>query len=638
MGRGCEGVQVGSRVACAGNQYAFHAEVNWVPERLCVPVPDSVSSRSACFATVGAVAMQGVRQCRPELGEVAVVIGLGLVGQLISQLLQAAGVHVFGVDKAPERCRLAEALGAQIAVEPTTEGYALLKSRVAQATADAGADCVVIASGGTSNDPVERAEIARDRARVVDVGKTRLIFRGMLTTRRSWSFGSPGRTARAGTTRCMDRGVDYPIGYVRLTEQRNMMSFLALVGAGKVCIDPLVAATVPFGNAVDAYTALLDATSSGVATVFDYADAPVAAGVVSPIPVPAERDPRRPRRMSESGSSEPGGTPRRCSSPALRGIRSSSWPPLRRRRRSPRATLCGSSAWPRDDIDYREVLDDESIDALLPEFVGRRHALTAVTGGRCRGGGKAVFVEKPLALSEAELGEISRAVMESGNNRLAVGYNRRFAPSLLALREEWGQASSPAHIQYTVNAGELESESWYGDRVGEGSRLVGEGGHFIDTMSWWLGARPTRVMSAATSGDSDDAMVVVAYADGSVGSLAYYTHGPRGLPKERLLIVGIGKAAELDNFRSAAIWSTGRRRVVWRRRGGDKGHAAAIEAFVDAVRSGSPMPIDFGDLVATSLATFAAVRSAVSGRTEPVDTQSEPDEAVGAALNGSLPA
>jgi len=268
----------------------------------------------------------------------------------------------------------------------------------------------------------------------------------------------------------------------------------------------------------------------------------------------------------------------------------------------------------RASTDPSAVLDDDSIDAV---FVVTRHRTHAALACQALRAGKTVFVEKPLALSLEELDRILEVVATTGNDRLMVGFNRRFAPLAVKMRSSFGSPGGPAVARYLVNAGTLDRRSWYRDVEGEGTRFEGEGGHFIDTVTWWLGdARPVSVHATATP-DHDDVFVDLRFDDGSVASIAYVTHGNARFPKETLDISAGGRTARLDNFRRATVWA-GRRRRTHRSRTIDKGQAAEVRAFLAAVRSGGPMPIPLGSIEATTAATLAVTASLASGQPEKV--------------------
>jgi predicted dehydrogenase/threonine dehydrogenase-like Zn-dependent dehydrogenase len=613
VGAGAEEFEVGDLVACAGNQHALHAEVNWVPTNLCVPVPEGVDARLASFATVGAIAMHGVRRSEVQLGETACVIGLGLIGQLVVQLLSAAGVRVVGLDPVEARCDLAEAAGALACGPPTPEGIERMDDVLTRSTGGLGADHVFLAAGGASNDPVHvAARLARDRARVVDIGKCRLdlpwneYYEKELDVRFSRSYG-PGRY----DDRYEIEGIDYPPGYVRWTERRNLASFLDLVGRRKLDLEPLVSAVFPVTSAVDVYERLNAGELRGVGFLFEYPDDARAPESWAPPPPVA---PRRERSGGKALRLGFVGAGNYASSMLLPHLAENEGAEL-----AHVATTTSLSAlnaqrrfgFAQASTDTSAVLGDESIDAV---FIVTRHRSHADLVCRALEAGKAVYVEKPLALSIAELERVLDVVGKTGNDRLMVGFNRRFAPLFVDLRSRFGSPPGPGLVRYSVNAGPLGRGSWYGGGA-QGSRFEGEGGHFIDSIGWWLEAVPTVVHATGIDGE-DDLVVSLRFDDGSVGSITYATNGNPRAPKESFEASGGGRTARLDNFRRSTLWS-GRRRQTQRVLGGiDKGQRAQLGAFLQAVQSGAPMPIPLASIVATTRATVAASRSLTTGGPE----------------------
>ncbi|MDX3225335.1 bi-domain-containing oxidoreductase [Streptomyces sp. ME19-01-6] len=626
VGAGIDDVKVGDLVACAGNEHALHAELNWVPKNLYAPVPDGLAPRHAAFGTVGSIAMQGVRQGESRLGEVALVIGLGLIGQLVVQLLAASGVRVVGVDPDPVRCELAERLGAAACGDPES---AAVEASVAELTGGHGVDQVYLAAGGGSNQPVElAARLCRDRGRVVDIGKCRLdlpwnaYYEKELDVRFSRSYG-PGRYDPEYEL----EGRDYPIGYVRWTERRNLACFLDLLARGSVGVEPLVSHIADFDDAVETYQRLKDGDLKAVAVLFRYPvhpDHPDQAAEAERAGAPAVAVPAVKRR----GGTVP--TPARAAKAPVRlafvgaGNYATSMllPHLARRDGVELSTVVTTTAlsaanaqrkfgFAEATTDLDAVLGDPSIDAV---FVVTRHSSHAELTRRALLAGKTVFVEKPLALTEDELAGVLAAVEESGNDRLQVGFNRRFAPLLQEARKRFGARTGPANLRYLVNAGRLQHGSWYLRQGTEGSRFAGEGGHFIDTASWLLEADPVSVYAVATSGNegSGDIQVVLRYPDGSTATISYVTTGPAGFPKETLDLVAEGRALRLDDFVRASVY--GRKRWVSSRlpKARDKGQSAELAAFIKAVRTGGPMPVPLESLVATTAATLA-VQAGLAG-------------------------
>ncbi len=284
--------------------------------------------------------------------------------------------------------------------------------------------------------------------------------------------------------------------------------------------------------------------------------------------------------------------------------------------------------------DFRGMLDDDNLDAVL---ILTRHSSHAAMVCEALRAGKAVFVEKPLAVRPEQLNMIVQTIEETGNARLTVGFNRRFAPLLSEMKARWGATGGPLTLRYNVNAGQLESDSWYGQADSEGSRFVGEGCHFVDTASWWLGREPVEVFATNTSDDPDNVLATLFYDDGSRAHLTYLTQGDSKYPKETFEVFGQGRVAQLDNFRQAEVWTSGTRAVMKSRGGIDKGQKMELARFIEAVKNGESMPIPLESLIATTQATFAAARSIANRRIEPVAPQ-EPAAPPAEATNGETQA
>lgn len=628
LGSGVCDVIVGDVVACAGNEHAVHGELNWVPKNLYSRVPDSVDRSHAAFGTVGAIAMQGVRRGEPQLGDIALVIGLGLIGQLVVQLLAASGAQVIGVDLVPERCRLAERLGALVCANPSSN---LIDNAVRELTGGHGVDQVYIAAGGPSNEPVElAARLSRDRGRIVDIGKCTLnlpwnaYYEKELDVRFSRSYG-PGRYDPGYEL----EGRDYPIGYVRWTEQRNLACFLDLIARRLVDVEPLISHIADFSAAVDTYRRLNEGELKALTVLFRYPpqtarspDEITAARIGGP-PDSGSRNGTHPEPISAKPVYRKAAT-----GAALRvafigaGNYASSMllPHLVHRadvdlRQVVTASALSASNAKRRfgfdsaSTDVRSVLEDPAVDAV---FVVTRHSSHAELTCEALLAGKTVFVAKPLALTEAELGKVASAIEESGNDRLHVGFNRRFAPLLREARKRFGRRVGPASVRYLINAGRLDESSWYRRQDTEGSRFDGEGGHFIDTVSWWLDKAPSTVFAYATPGQAD-LQVVTRYADGSTAVITYATTGSNRFPKETFEVIADGKVLHFDDFRRTSLHNRKRwtaPRVPLMR---DKGQRAQLDAFVGAVRADGPMPISVESLITTTRATLAVQTSLATG-------------------------
>ncbi|MPY82675.1 MAG: zinc-binding dehydrogenase [Actinophytocola sp.] len=611
VGAGIDDVAVGDLVACAGNEHALHAELNWVPKNLYCLVPAGVAREHAAFGTVGAIAMQGVRRGEPQLGDVALVIGLGLIGQLVVQLLVASGVRVIGVDPDADRCALAERLGAFACDAP---GSDVVENAVTAATGGHGVDQTYLAAGGGGNEPVElAARLSRDRGRVVDIGKCGLnlpwnaYYEKELDVRFSRSYG-PGRYDPSYE---LD-GTDYPIGYVRWTERRNIGCFLHLLATGKIDVAPLVTHIRDFAEAEDTYRALGDGDLPALAVLFRYPE--------------TEREPTAPTAGSGAAqgitarSAEPHcpigvgfiGAGNYASSMLLPHLTEREDVTLRRVVTTSALSAANAKrkfGFAEDGTDVDALLADDAIDAV---FVVTRHSSHAALTAKALRAGKAVFVEKPLALSESELDQVLDAVAESGNDRLQVGFNRRFAPLLRKAKGRFGRRLGPATVRYLINAGSVEPGSWYARTDLEGSRFAGEGGHFIDTVSWLLDADPVSVYACAGP-HGQDPQLTLRYPDGSTAVISYTTSGSAGFPKETLDLTADGKVLTFDDFVRASVYSRYRSRSPRMPGGRDKGQAGELAAFLDAVATGGPMPVPLTSLTATALATLAVETSLRTG-------------------------
>jgi predicted dehydrogenase/threonine dehydrogenase-like Zn-dependent dehydrogenase len=626
VGAGAEEFKVGQLVAAAGNEYALHAEYNWIPVNLCASVPRGVAPEHAAFSTVGAIAMHGMRRAEPQLGETALVIGLGLIGQLMVRLLVAGGVRVVGLDMIEDRGRLAEQAGAVLCAAPDDEGLAAISAALDELTSGRGADHVFLAAGGSSNAPVETAaRLARDRGRVVDIGKTKLdlpwtaYYDKELDVRFSRSYG-PGRY----DDRYELEGIDYPAGYVRWTERRNLECFLDLLAREDLEVATLISDTFPMHDASSVYADLSSGALKAVGVLLEY-PAPdpeslprpavglVRSGVPS-IPARGPKGPNRPRAKHLAiGFIGAGNYASSMLLPHLVQL-----PEVRLTHVATTRSLSAVKAQRRfgfttASTTAQAVLDDESLDAI---FIVTRHATHADLVCRALETDKAVFVEKPLALAGEELDRITEVIAKTGNDRLMVGFNRRFAPMLTKMKAQFGPASTGAITRYLVSAGPLAADSWY-RKEGEGSRFTGEGGHFLDTLSWWADSLPEEVY-AVGGPDSDDVQVTVRFGTGASGVVSYLTGGNVRFPKETLDVTGGGRSARLDNFRKATVWA-GRGHDTIRARGGqDKGQRAEMARFVEACLAGAAMPIPFESLAATTRATIAVRDSLLSGKPEQV--------------------
>lgn len=615
VGEGVTGFSVGDRVACAGAKVASHAELNLVPQNLCALVPDGVSDESAAFVTLGAIALHGVRQAQPTLGESFAVIGLGLIGQLAMQLLKASGCSVLGVDLDPAKVKLALDLSADAAV---VRGGPVLEAALGLSRGR-GLDGVIIAAATASSDPIELAgELCRDRARVVALGAVgmqvprRPYYDKELTLLQSRSYG-PGRYDPIYE----ERGVDYPVGYVRWTEGRNLEAFLAQCAAGRVRLGPLVSHRFPIEQAAEAYALIQsDAGKDALGVVLTYSAREAPARTVQ---LRASQPARGTLRVGVIGA---GNFAAGVLVPELARISEVQLCSIASARGVTARHLAEKFAIPQASSDAGALIADPLLDALV---IATRHGQHAEFAARALRAGKHLFVEKPLAVDEAGLAQVLLAARESGRV-LAVGYNRRFAPLTLKLREHFAGRRAPLVMQLRVNAGAVPAASWLHDAREGGGRIVGEACHFIDLCACIAGAVPVSVFAQGVRAEGearadDNVTLSLRFADGSIATIAYVATGDGSLGKERLEVLGDSASAVLEDFRTLELRRGGKRKAT-RALLQDKGHRAGLAAFVAAARAGVQGPIALAELAAVSRATFAALESLRTGA--PIELVPEP--------------
>jgi len=595
----------GDRVACAGVGYASHAEVLAVPKNLCVHLPAPVGFDAAAFSTLGAIALQGVRLTEPTLGESVVVIGLGLIGQLAVQLLKANGCRVFGVDLDENKIALARQFGADSGCAPDAEA----QRRVREWSRGRGADAVLVCAATSSNQPVELAgEIARQKGRVVVVGAVGLniprkpFYDRELTFRISMSYG-PGRY----DPEYEERGHDYPFGYVRWTEGRNIEAFLDLLAEGRVNVEPLITHRFQVAESERAYE-LITGDQPYLGVVLQYDSERELEHRISLNPkTSATAAAVRVGLIGAGGYAKAMLLPNfKAAGAEFQSIATASGVTARSVGEQHGFRFCVSSA--------EEVIDDEQANLIV---IATRHDLHAKLTQRALESGRHVFVEKPLALNDEELDGVLVAAGQSGT-QLMVGFNRRFSPLALKARELFADRGTPLSINYRVNAGRVPRSHWAQDPKLGGGRIIGEVCHFIDFIHFVTGSLTTRVYAEAISSSNQDVInqdsvfITVRLADGSNGSIAYLAEGDRALHKERIEIFGGGKSFVIDDFRSASAWQNGRE-VKTRLRAQDKGQKEEVRAVCAMVRDGKPAPIALDDLATTTRATFRVLDSLRTG-------------------------
>jgi predicted dehydrogenase/threonine dehydrogenase-like Zn-dependent dehydrogenase len=593
----------GDRVACAGADLAVHADVVRVPANLCARVPDDVSLEDAAFTTVGSIALHGVRQADVRLGERVAVIGLGLVGQLTGEILRAAGCHVVGIDVdegSVERGRRNGAIDV---------GHARGSLDARHLPADAaGCDAVIITAATKSDDPVAlAAALCRDRGRVVVVGDVGMdvpraaYYNKELELRLSRSYG-PGRYDSAYE----EHGIDYPIGYVRWTEQRNMAAFLELLVAERVAVSPLVFERFPVDRAPEAYDLLVTERPSPLALLLVYSPQPAAAPVHrSSVSAPAVSP------ASGAGVIGAGSFARGVLIPALRGA---GWPLVAVASASGRSAQAAATQFGFARADTPEgVIGDPAVGLVV---VSTRHSTHAELSIAALRAGKSVFVEKPPCLTAEDLIALREAQAESGRS-LTVGFNRRHAPLAHALRRHALRDGLPFELLFRVSAGPLAADHWLNDLQDGGGRLLGEGCHFVDFACWFAGELPECVSGTLAGAPGVPLAAAQCFAralrfpNGSIATILYGAAGAAGVAKEYVEVHCGGRSGVIDDFRSANLF-TGRRKTVKRGRGRDKGHAQQFR-HLRQVASGAATPLEPSPLDTMGV-TLAALLSAQTGR------------------------
>jgi predicted dehydrogenase/threonine dehydrogenase-like Zn-dependent dehydrogenase len=609
IGEGIDDLDVGDRVACAGAQCAHHAEMVRVPRNLTVPVPEGLDFPSASTVTLGAIALQGVRRASPTLGETFVVLGLGLLGQLIAQLLRANGCRVIGTDLDPRRVELALSLGMDVGVDPEGSPDA---DQVIRLTDGLGADGVIIAASSGSDAIVATAfGMCRRKGRVVLVGDVGLhlnradFYAKELDFFISCSYG-PGRYDR----NYEEKGLDYPASYVRWTENRNMAEYLRLVAQGKVRVAPLVSATYPVERASDAYASLK--AESGPRPLMVLLSYPQTEGAVNRVvPNPLARPGGGERiRLALVGA---GGFAKGMHLPNLDKLRH-----LYRVHAVASRTGHNAQGTARQvgakyaTTDYQAVLDDPEVDAVLIATRHDQHAGMVLSALQA---GKHVLVEKPLALHEEEVVGIESFYASRNGTPgpvLLTGFNRRFSPHARRLRELTRSRSNPLILNYRMNAGHIPLDSWVHGPEG-GGRNIGEACHIYDLFGYLtaekvVGVTATALRPAKTGHYSprDNFVAVLSFADGSVATLTYSALGSRDFGKERLEVFCDGQVLVLDDYKETTVY--GARAAGLKTRLVEKGHREELEELARAVKEGGEWPIPLWQQSQATRVSFAVER------------------------------
>jgi predicted dehydrogenase/threonine dehydrogenase-like Zn-dependent dehydrogenase len=617
LGAGVEGFAVGDRVVSNGK----HAEVVCVPKNLCARIPDTVSDEQAAFAVLSAIGLQGIRLVNPTLGECVVVTGLGLIGLLTVQMLRAQGCRVLGIDFDPTRLASARQFGADVVdlsidEDPIVAAVTFSRGR--------GVDAVIITASTKSSEPVSQAaKMCRQRGRIVLVGVTGLelsradFYEKEISFQVSCSYG-PGRY----DPQYEETGHDYPIGFVRWTEQRNFEAVLDLMAAGALNVVPLISHRFPLARAEEAY-ALLTSNAPSLGILLEYPALDEKPHEVlrqrtvklSPHPPPLSSR-ERGEKLAVVAFVGAGNYAGRVLMPAFK-IAGATLHIVVSDGGVNAVHFGRKYGFAQASTDAEAMFADPAVDTVV---VATRHESHARYVIRALRAGKHVFCEKPLCLTMKDLLEIERALAPTpslpraagqGAPLLMVGFNRRFAPQVVKMKALLRGVSEPKAFVMTVNAGAIPTNHWTQDRAVGGGRIVGEACHFIDLLRHLAGARIARISAVAVGRHpslavtSDKAMLTLEFDDGSVGTIHYLANGNRSFPKERLEVFCAGRVLQLDNFRKLRGWgwSGFAKMNLWRQ---DKGQAACVKAFVEALRNGGPAPIPLEEILEVSRVSIEA--------------------------------
>ncbi|WP_417746808.1 bi-domain-containing oxidoreductase [Rosistilla oblonga] len=618
VGEGVEGYAVGDRVASNGR----HAEVVAVPQHLCAKIPDSVDDEAAAFVVLASIGLQGVRLAEPTLGESFVVMGLGLIGQITVQILRAHGCRVLGIDFDANRLDLARRFGAETVdlssgADPVAVAMEFSRGR--------GVDGVLITASTKSNDPIRQApQMCRKRGRVVLVGVVGLdlaradFYEKEVSFRVSCSYG-PGRYDESYE----ENGNDYPIGFVRWTEQRNFEAVLDLMADGRIDVQRLITHRYPIDRVGDAYLTIDGESGNSLGILLQFPQDESKSKQLLRRTVHIDQTNERGRDTGQSPGIAfvgAGAFARHTLMPTFRQVGA---------RLAQVASRGGLTAllngrkfkFATASSDIQSVFDNPEVDAVV---IATRHDSHADLTCQALRSNKHVFVEKPLALNEEQLTDVVSAYETAcrSNNRpvLFVGFNRRFAPQVKKIHSLLAPLKVPKAFVMTVNAGAIPADHWAQKQDSGGGRIIGEGCHFVDLLRY-LSGHPIDSVRANMFGPQsrelvcDDKMTItLGFSDGSMGTIHYLANGNKSFPKERLEVFCDGRILQLDNFRRLRAYGFGRFRKMnlWSQ---DKGHLAEVKAFVDAVSGKAPDPIPLEELIEVTRVTMDAVRAAKTGET-----------------------
>ena len=609
-----EGIKPGDRVACGGAGYANHAELVAVPKNLVVKIPAGVSDEEAAFTTLGSIALQGVRLAEPKLGETFLVLGLGLIGQITVQLLKANGCRVLGTDLDPELVKLSESFGAT-----GLHGTDIVNA-CTELTEGHGVDGVLVCAGTSSNQPIELCgEVTREKGRVVVVGAVRMdiprddYFKKEISVVISRSYG-PGRYDPFYE----EGGHDYPLSYVRFTEQRNMQTFLELIAQKKLDLQTLITHRYGLDQAAEAY-GLIEGQKREpyLGIVMNYSGKAVAAEKGEVITLKPAAVDKNTLGLSFYGA---GNYATATLLPILRNENATAFSGL--------VTASGRTAQGVAEqfdfsfcaANYSDLLGDET-DVVM---ITTRHDTHATAVAEALKAGKHVYVEKPLGLNVEELSAVHNAYKEAADRQVMVGFNRRFSPLTNAVLDHFSGVKSPLVINIRTNAGAIPKDHWIQDPKLGGGRMIGEGCHFIDLASTLADSLPVSVYAIASdkAGKSamlnDNLVVTLTFANGSIATITYTADGSKAMEKEHVEVFGGGRSAVIHDFKQAVLYSGDLDKAHKKLQAQDKGQKDMLKKWLRGLKSGTPC-VPYETLMANSLATILAVESMTINQPVAVD-------------------
>ena len=608
VGAGVTDYKVGDRVASNGR----HAEIVNVPVNLCAKIPDGLSDEEAAFTVLSSIGLQGIRLINPTFGESVAVFGLGLIGLVSVQLLKANGCRVIGIDMSPERLELARQFGAETVdlsqgADPVASGLAFSNGQ--------GVDGVLITAAAKTNAIMHQAaQMSRKRGRIVLVGVVGLeldradFYNKELTFQVSCSYG-PGRYDPLYE----DAGQDYPYGFVRWTEQRNLAAILQAMASGQLDVKPLITTRFPNTEAVAAYQVLTDKPSA-IGIIMDYPEGDVSRH--KEVALPAKKGATQGDKRAVVAFIGAGGFTRARLMPALEKT-----PAVRYAMASSggvTSTHVGRKfGFAKSTTDYRSLLADGEVNTV---FITTRHDLHASMVVEALAAKKHVFVEKPLAVDREGMENVRQALAQAPDRQFMVGFNRRFSPHAVKMKELLRGRTQPLCMTMLINAGKIPMDHWAQDPVVGGGRIIGEGCHWIDLLLYLAGC-PITAVQAMSVGDSpgldtptDKMTITLRFADGSIGTLHYYANGHKSYAKEQMEVYSDGRILHLNNFRllRGFGFSGFKKKSLFSQ---DKGHNAEVAAFIQAVVNGDDQVMPTDGIFNVTEATFAAIESMQTGQT-----------------------